>query len=96
MRAPAICLETVPDADTFAEYRKAVMPTLAPFGGTFLVRGGDFTVIEGEWPHQRIAILAFPSRAEAEGWYASPAYRAILPLRLKSMASNAVIVDAVD
>jgi len=96
MRALAIFLETVLDADTFAEYRKAVMPTLAPFGGTFLVRGGDFTVIEGEWPHQRIAILAFPSRAEAEGWYASPAYRAILPLRLKSMASNAVIVDAVD
>ena len=96
MRALFIFLENVHDPEQFEAYRKVVVPTLEPFGGQFLVRGGKFTVIEGEWPHERMAILEFPSRAHAEGWYNSPAYQNILPLRLNSMTSNAIIVDAVD
>ncbi|MBS0563946.1 MAG: DUF1330 domain-containing protein [Proteobacteria bacterium] len=91
-----IVLERIHDPAGFDEYLNLVMPTLATFGGKFLVRGGRFTVVEGNWPHERVAIVEFPSRAEAEAWYASPAYQAILPLRLKSMTSSAVMVDAVD
>ena len=65
------------------------MPTLAPFSGKFLVRGGQSTVIEGEWPFERTVILEFPSRADAEGWYSSPAHQEILLLRLGSMICNA-------
>ena len=95
MRALFIVLENIHDPAGFDEYRSLVMPTLAPFGGKFLVRGGRFTVVEGNWPHERVAIVEFPSRAKAEEWYASPAYQAILPLRLKSMTSSGIIVDAV-
>ena len=96
MRALFIVLENIHDPAGFDEYRNQVMPTLAPFGGKFLVRGGRFTLIEGNWPHERVAIVEFPSRAKAEAWYASPAYQTILPLRLNSMTSSAIIIDAVD
>jgi uncharacterized protein (DUF1330 family) len=96
MRAFFLFVENVHDREQFEAYHKVVMATLEPFGGKFLVRGGKFTVIEGEWPHARMAILEFPSRAHAESWYSSPAYQNILPLRLNSMSSNAIIVDAVD
>jgi uncharacterized protein (DUF1330 family) len=96
MRALFICLENLHDPETFAAYRKDVMATLTPFEGKFLVRGGQFTVLEGAWPHERTAVLEFPSRAKAEAWYNSPAYQKVLPLRLKSMSSNAIIIDAVD
>ena len=96
MRTLFIVLETIHDHAGFDEYRRQVMPTLSPFGGKFLVRGGSFAVTEGDWPHERVAIVEFPSRAKAEAWYASPAYQAILPLRLKSMTSSAIMVDAVD
>jgi uncharacterized protein (DUF1330 family) len=88
--------ENLHDPQTFEAYRQEVMATLAPFRGKFLVRGGRFTVVEGSWPYERTAVLEFPSRADAEGWYNSPAYRKVLPLRLKSMTANAIIVDAVD
>ena len=81
------------DQAPFEEYRKQVMATVEPFGGKFLARGGKLTVLEGEWPHERTVILEFASREKAEGWYHSPAYQKILPLRLKAATSNFVIID---
>ena len=96
MRALVLFVENLHDRDLFEAYRKEVMATLEPFGGKFLVRGGKFTLLEGEWPHERTAVLEFASRAKAEGWYNSPAYQKILPMRLNSMSCNAIIIDAVD
>ncbi|HKF70482.1 MAG TPA: DUF1330 domain-containing protein [Stellaceae bacterium] len=95
MSAYVVVQEDIKDEATFAEYRKEVMPTVAAHGGKFIVRGGKFTVLEGAWPMPRLAILEFPSRQAAEGWYRSPEYQKILPLRLKSGTGNLVIVDGV-
>jgi uncharacterized protein (DUF1330 family) len=96
MKAYAIVQETVNDQKMFDEYRKDVVATLAEYGGRFVVRGGHLTVVEGEWPHKRTVVLEFPSREAAEGWYQSPAYQKLLPLRLKSCNGNFIIVDGVD
>lgn len=95
MTAYAIVGENIHDQAMFDAYRKDVLATLAPFKGEFVVRGGAFTVLEGELPYERLVIVAFPSRAEAEGWYKSPAYQKLLPLRLKSSTGVFVIVDGV-
>jgi uncharacterized protein (DUF1330 family) len=50
-------------------------------------------VVEGEWPHPRLVVIEFASRQAAEGWYRSPAYQELLPLRLGSSVGNLVIVD---
>lgn len=96
MKAYGIFQETVKDEAMFAEYRKQVMPTLVAHGGRFLVRGGTLSVVEGAWPHPRLVVIEFPSRAAAENWYRSPEYQAVLPLRLKSAVGNAVFVDGVE
>ena len=96
MKAYAIFQERVKDEAMFAEYRKLVMPTLAAHGGRFIVRGGAFSVVEGEWPFPRLVIIEFASRAAAEGWYRSPEYQKILPQRLKASTGNAVIVDGME
>ena len=93
MKAYVVVQETVKDEAMFAEYRNQVAPTLNEFGGEFVVRGGNLTIVEGEWSHPRLVIIAFPSRAAAEAWYKSPSYQKILPLRLKSALGNLVIVD---
>src|SRR5436305_2731212 len=67
--------------------------TLAPFSGRFIVRGGNLTVLEGEWPHPRLVVIEFPSRAVAEGWYGSSEYRKVISLRLNSSVGNLIIVD---
>ena len=68
MKAYLIAAETVHDEAMFAEYRKNVVATLGPFGGQMIARGGELTVLEGEWSHPRNVIIEFPTRAAAEGW----------------------------
>jgi uncharacterized protein (DUF1330 family) len=93
VKAYVIAAETVKDQAMFDEYRKAVPETFVPFGGQFVVRGGSLTVVEGEWPHPRLVIIEFPSRAAAEGWYRSAEYQKIISLRLNGSVGNLLIVD---
>ena len=37
---------------------EAIDATLAPFGGRFLIHGGDKTVLEGAWPGD-VIVVAF-------------------------------------
>lgn len=41
-------------------------------------------------------MLSFPTRKAAEDWYASDAYRAILPLRTLNSDGDVLLVDGVD
>src|SRR3954454_11335267 len=75
MKAYVIAAEMVNDPATFDLYRRQVPATLVPFGGQFVVRGANLTLLEGEWPHPRLVIVEFPSRAAAEEWYKSAEYR---------------------
>jgi uncharacterized protein (DUF1330 family) len=82
----------VSDAATFQTYVVQVPPTLAAFGGRYVVRSGATAAIEGE-PPGRIVILEFPDRDAALAWRASPAYQAILPIRDASSTSRVYVVD---
>jgi uncharacterized protein (DUF1330 family) len=93
MKAYVIAAETINDLAMFDLYRKEVPATLVPFGGQFVARGGNLRVLEGEWPHQRLVIIEFPSRAAAEDWYQSAAYQQIISLRHKSSVGNLILVD---
>lgn len=94
MKAYAIFLDVkVDDPVTMGEYRKHVTATIEAFQGKFIVRGGNPGVAEGAYPYERTVIVEFPSRAQAEAWYNSPAYQRIIPFRAQSIA---VIVDGVE
>ena len=94
MTAYAIFLdEVVNDPASMDEYRKNIMATLEPFQGKFIIRRGNTTVHEGAFPYERVAVIAFPSRTEAEGWYNSPAYQRIIPFRTQSIAA---IIDGLE
>jgi uncharacterized protein (DUF1330 family) len=96
MKAYVVAAETIKDDAVSAEYRKEVPATVEAFGGKFIARGGNLTLLEGEWPHPRLVIIEFPSRDAAEGWYRSPEYQKIIGLRLKSTVTNLIIVDGQD
>lgn len=75
-----------------ADYIRRIDETLTPFGGRFLVHGATAEVIEEPWEGD-LVIIAFPDIAAARGWYASPGYQAILPLRTRNSRSTAFIVE---
>jgi uncharacterized protein (DUF1330 family) len=86
----------VKDPETYKEYRTKAAPTVTAAGGRYVVRGGAVTHVEPGWDVHRFVILEFPSVAAAQAWYDSPAYQAILPIRLKSTRSRMMFVDGLD
>lgn len=87
LRAPQI-------NDDVLRYIETIQGTLDPFGGRFLVHGAEVEVREGPWPGT-VVIIEFPDVDAARGWYDSPAYQEILPLRTDHIDGAAVIVDGV-
>jgi uncharacterized protein (DUF1330 family) len=77
------------------EYLERIDATLAPFGGHFIVHGGDFELLEGSWPGNLI-VIEFPDREQARAWYDSPAYQAVVTLRTGSSDSDVIMIDGVD
>lgn len=75
-------------------YIESIDATLRPFGGRFRVHGGTAEVLEGDWSGD-LVMIEFPDRRSARAWYASPAYRAILPLRRENATGEVILIDAV-
>ena len=77
------------------EYLGNIDATLAPFGGRFIVHGGEVEVVENDWPGHLI-VIEFPDRRQMREWYDSPAYQAILALRTDNSQSDVVFADGVE
>lgn len=77
-----------------ATYLERIDATLAPFGGRFIVHGGDVEVLEGSWPGALI-VIEFPDRGQVRDWYDSPAYREIVGLRTGNSQSDVVVAEGV-
>lgn len=75
------------------EYLHKIDATLEPFGGRFVVHGGEVEIVENTWPGYLI-VIEFPNRQQARAWYDSPAYQEILP-RTGNSQSDVVFVDGV-
>jgi uncharacterized protein (DUF1330 family) len=71
----------VGDSAAMAEYRAKVERTLQLYGGGFVIRGGEFTVLEGDWRPTHLSVMGFPTAEDARRWYSSPEYQEIVPLR---------------
>ena len=95
MAAYVIAEVDVHDAALFEEYRKLVPPTIAQYGGKYVVRGGAMESKEGGWTPKRVVVLEFPTLARAREWYHSAEYAPALALRLKAAKSRMVMVEGV-
>lgn len=93
MAAYLIAQIHVTDPEAYDEYRKQVPATLEGHGARFLVRGGALRRLEGDWPHERVVVLEFPSMEAAQAWYDSAAYAGPKALRRGASRGNMILVE---
>ena len=73
----------VDDPDLYLEYQAIAKHAVEKNGGKFLVRGGDFKVVEGEYfQPRRLVLLQFPSEEHFKNWYNSDDYQRAKSIRL--------------
>ena len=59
MTASMIVNLDIHDLGGFSRYREEVPALIAKHGGEYIVRGGDFEVLEGKWQPSRLALFRF-------------------------------------
>ena len=85
----------VKNSEAYKEYVGKVKPTVEKFGGEYLVRNGEFKVIDGEWKHPRTVVIKFPTYEKAWEWYNSEEYKPVKTIRLANSVANGIIIKGV-
>lgn len=76
-------------------YKQLAAPTVALYGGKYIVRGGQTETLEGDWVPKRIVVLQFENVERAKAWINSPEYSEARALRHKYAVSKAIVVEGV-
>lgn len=86
----------VSDPTKMEEYVSRVAPLVEKHNGRYLVVGGKFEAVEGEWPLTYPVIITFPSMSAAKGWYNSKEYADLKLLRQSASKANAIFIEGMD
>ena len=84
---------TVTNPKGYTPYMQQTGELVAEYGGSYLVRGGDKTVVEGELGHDRMVVIEFPSIETAQKFYDDPRYVEVRKIRQDN--SDGIIVQVV-
>ncbi|TBW36430.1 DUF1330 domain-containing protein [Siculibacillus lacustris] len=94
MAAYLIADTLLTDPDAYEAYKAQARPLAEKWGGEYVARGGALAVKEDDlWTPSRLVIVRFPSFEQANAFYDSPDYAAILPIAEGSAKRTVVIVD---
>jgi uncharacterized protein (DUF1330 family) len=83
----------VKDPSAYEKYKAEVPALIRKHGGEYLVRGGNFQVIEGDWQPSRLVLLRFPDEKSALAFFSDPEYQPLKNLRQRVTKTDIVMVE---
>lgn len=83
----------VNNATAYEEYKAKVPALIRKHGGEYLVRGGNFVVLEGDWKPSRLVVFRFPDVASAQALYNDPEYQPLKALRQRVSKMDIVAIE---
>ena len=93
MTAFYIARVEITDREAYQEYARLAPGTVIAHGGKYRVRDGRTKSLEGQKNNARNVIIEFPSFEQADAWYHSPEYQAIVPIRQSASDSEMFIAE---
>ena len=93
MPAYVIVEVDVHDPAEYENYKKLTPPSLVPFGGKFVVRGGKAELLEGDQQPARIVVVEFPTLEKAKQWWNSAEYAPGKKLRQRIATTRMLVVE---
>ena len=83
----------VHDEDAYKTYMPKAGPTIAQYGGAYLVRGGRFQSLEGDSPLPRLILTRWPSVDTCLAWFKSPEYAPAYAIRKAAATCRTFAVE---
>ena len=84
---------SIHDTETFQNYPILSSEVMKKYGGKYIIRGGKFEVVEGEWPVDRTTVVEFDSFESAKKCYESIEYSKPMEIRQKSTKSDLILIE---
>ena len=85
----------VTNPQQFEEYKKLAPAAIAKYGGRYLIRGGAYEALEGNWKPQRLTVVEFESTEKAKAFYHSPEYQRAIKTRADAASMKMLVVQGV-
>ena len=83
----------IKNAELFQQYPPLSAKAVEKFGGKYLIRGGAFDIVEGEWPAERTTVVEFESYEKAKEFYSSIEYNEAIKIRQKSANTDFILIE---
>ncbi|MGA7810857.1 DUF1330 domain-containing protein [Bradyrhizobium sp.] len=93
MKAYLVLDLSVNDFGGFKQYIAEIPAFIAKHAGQYIVQGVQPTTIEGDWKPERMVIIEFPARENAEAFLADGEIQHLFKVRHATTTSKLVLVD---
>lgn len=93
MAAYVVVEISIRDPETYERYKVMAPPSIAQYGGRYIVRGGRTHCLEGSWDAARFVMLEFPTLDAAREWWSSPEYAPAKALRQACSHTDMLLVE---
>ncbi|PZX56867.1 uncharacterized protein (DUF1330 family) [Algoriphagus ratkowskyi] len=84
----------ITDQEKYNAYKELTPATVSAYGGKFVLRGNPVKILEGDWNHERLVMLQFPSKEKAEAWYNSDGYQHAKSIRKDAAKANFLMIES--
>ena len=81
------------DLNVFQSYVSEIPTFVEKHYGRYVVLGGEAEAIEGNWKPQRLVVIEFPSKENAQEFLKDPDAQPIFAIRHKSTTSKLILVE---
>ena len=95
MNAYLILDMSINDGEKFREYMMNIPEFIEKHSGHYIIKGGAPKVMEGDWNPDKIVVIEFPSRENAEAFLNDPDAQSLLDIRRHNTTSKLILVDGV-
>lgn len=96
MKAYLVLDFSIHDLEGFRPYIASVPAHIERHEGKYIVRGAEPKTIEGDWSPERMVIIEFPTRENAEQFLADAEFQQLAKIRHKTTNSRLVLVDGAE
>lgn len=86
---------SIHDREAYGRYVARFTEVFEQFNGRLLAADESPTVMEGDWNHQKVILMAFPDEASLRAWSDSDAYREISKDRHAGTTGVGLIVKGI-
>lgn len=93
MKAYLVLDLSINDFAGFRRYIAEIPAHISRHAGQYIVQGAVPTPVEGDWTPERMVIIEFPSRDNAEAFLSDPDIQDLFKVRHATTTSRLVLVD---